>query len=174
MNIEEYAQLYAVIRVIFGISIFFGLIGWLIAFISQYEIKYSKYKKYGIILIFNAVFWGFTTLGVYTKLYNNVRDEIISLVIDPKTEIYQQDFTFGKLSSTELKNEMKKINDHNSGHSGYGECMHLIIKNKKIKAFHLRLCKDTQKENEYWIFTDKYSFLEPTTEIGRIYSELLE
>lgn len=119
MKIEEYAQLYAVIRVIFGISIFFGLLGWLITFIAQFEMKYSKYKI-GLILIFNAIFWGFTTLGVYTKLFNSIRNEILIIVKDPNTIIYQRDFTFGKQSSNDLKNEIKKINGNNSGHSGYG------------------------------------------------------
>ncbi|HEX8575416.1 MAG TPA: hypothetical protein VF677_03900 [Flavobacterium sp.] len=85
MNIEAYSQLYAVIRFIFGISVLFGILGWLIAFISQFEIKYLKFKKIGLILIFNSMFWGFLTLAVYTKLLNNIRSEIIMIVEDPNT-----------------------------------------------------------------------------------------
>ena len=174
MNIEEYAQLYAVIRFIFGISIFFGLFGFLIVFVSQFGIKYSKYKKVGIILIFNAIFWGFLTIGAYTNLFNSIRNEMVTLVKDPNTKIYQQDYTFGKLSSNELKNEIKKIKNNNTSHSDYGECMNLIISNKKIKTFYIMMCKDTRINNKYWIFTDKYSFIEFSTEIGEIYSGILK
>lgn len=174
MNIEEFAQLYAVIRIIFGISIFFGLLGWLIAFIAQFEKKYLKFKKIGIILIFNALFWGFLTIYIDTKLYNNIRNKITTLIKDPSTKISQQDYTYGKLSSIQLKNEIRKIKNHNSSHSDYGKCMNLNVSNKNTKAFHLRICKDTQIVNEYWIFTDRYSFLEPDTEIGGVYSELLK
>lgn len=52
--------------------------------------------------------------------------------------------------------------------------MYLIIINKKTKTFHLRVCKDNQKDNKYWIFTDKYNFLEASTEIGRIDSDILK
>jgi|GEM_PF-3175454 len=174
MNLEKHALLYEITSIVFGISVFLGLLGWLIAFVSQFEMSYLKFKKIGLILIFNAIFWGFATLGIYTKLYNKIRNEIATLMKDPATEIYQEDFTYGKLSSTELKTEIKKINDHNPGHSNYEKCMLLTVINKKTKTFHLTICKDTQRDHIYWIFTDKYDFINHRTEIGRISSEILK
>ena len=173
MNTETYAQLYAVVRLIFGISIFFGLLGFVVAFVAQFEAKFLKYKKIGITLILNAIFWGFLTFFSYTKLYDSVRNEIITLLKDPGTTIHQQDSTFGKLSSDQLKKELIKITDRDPGHSGYGACMNLIVSNKKTKTFHIRICKDTQRNNDYWIFTDRYRFIEVDDEIGRIYSDVL-
>lgn len=164
MNIESYAKLYAVIRLIFGFSILFGLLGFVVAFVAQFEKTFSKYRKAGIVLIFNAIFWDFLTFFIYTKLYDSVRNELITLLKDPNTRIHQQDYTFGKLTLDQLKKELIKITDRNPGHSGYRACMNLIVSNKKIKTFNIRICKDTQRDNDYWIFTDKYSFIED--EIG--------
>lgn len=174
MSIDEYSELYLTIKLIFAISVFFGLIGFSIAFISQFEIKFLKYRKVGFILIFNAIFFGFLTYNIYIRLMENIRNEIKTIVSDPNTEIFQQNYAFGKFYSKELKNEIQKMKDYNSHHSGYGECMNLIIINKKIKTFHLMLCRDTQITNEYWVFTDKYSFIESDDEIGRIHSDILK
>lgn len=171
MNTATYAQFYAVIRLIFGISILFGLIGFSIAFVAQFETKFLKYKRVGIVLVLNAIFWGFLTFFSYSKLYGSVRNELITFLKDPNTTIAQQDYTFGKLSSDQLKNEIIKITNRDPGHSGYGACMNLIVRNKKTKTFHIRICRDTQRDNDYWIFTDLYSFTED--EIGRIYSDVL-
>lgn len=173
MSIDEYSELYLTIKLIFAISVFFGLIGFSIAFISQFEIKFLKYRKVGIILIFNAIFFGFLTYNTYTNMIEKIRKEVKMIVNDADTKIYQQDDVFGKFSSKELKDEILKMKDYNSHHSGYGEGMGLTIVNKKIKTFHLTLYRDTQISNEYWVFTDKYDFMASDDEIGRIHSDIL-
>ena len=173
MSINGYSELYLTIKLIFAISILFGLIGFSIAFISQFEIKFLKYRKVGLILIFNSIFFGFLTYLIYTNLMEKIRNEVKMIVNDADTKIYQRDDVFGKFSSKELKNEIHKLKDYNVHHSDYGECMNLTIVNKKIKSFHLMLCRDTQISNEYWVFTDKYDFMATDDEIGRIHSDIL-
>ena len=64
MNTETYAYLYAAVRLIFGISIFFGLLGFVVAFVAQFEAKFLKYKRVGIVLLLNVIFWDFLTFLV--------------------------------------------------------------------------------------------------------------
>lgn len=93
---------------------------------------------------------------------------------DASTTVHQQDDALGKFSSDQHKNEIIKITDRNPGHSGYRACMNLVVSNKKIKTFHIKICRDTQQNNDYWIFTDSYSFVAFDDEIGRIYSDVLK
>ena len=169
--IETLEKIYSFLR--FPLPYSFGLafLGFVLMLFSNFlkSLKKNprKIRIIGGVLFGQLIILGIALVLLQVTILRKIRNEFIEIIKNPQTQIIQIDKNFGEFNSVELKNELLKIKNYEPHHSGINEEMKLRIKNPE-NSFIVRICRDTQYENEYWIFSEKYWFSSDDEEIGRI------
>lgn len=107
---------------------------------------------------------------ILSRTQVKIRNEFIIILKNPNTQIIQNDQTFGKFTSAEMKIELQKIKESQPHHSGTEREMQLVLLTNG-KTYNIKVAQDEYDKKEYWIFFDKYGFGQSSEEIGRIKSE---
>ena len=163
--IENLEALSSFLTSLLPFSSFIALIGLLIAMLTRL-FKNDKIKVIGIALFVQIFILALLLIIVQSMMTKNIRNEILGILADPKTEIVVNYNDFGSLQPEELKKELFKLKDIPANHSHpTGKKTIPVI--SAAGNFNLFIAQDSNDAKEFWIFTDKYDRSEET-EIGKI------
>ncbi|TXF79589.1 hypothetical protein [Chryseobacterium sp.] len=169
--IEALERIYSFFRFPFPFCFGVAFIGIVLLLSSNVlkslKINSKKIQIIGFILIGQLFIVGLILVLLQSIILNEIRNEFIRILESPKTQIVQTDKNFGIFTSDELKVELIKIKEYSPHHSGTSNEMKLKLVNPD-NNFNIKVFRDSQNPNEYWIFTDKYWFGSKDEEIGRI------
>ncbi len=156
----------------FGIA-FIGFILFLATnSMEKFSNRKSKLKNIGIIMFAQIFLLEFFMIILQSILTNHIRTEFVEILKNKNTLLVQDNNTFGKFSSVELKNELLNVKNFEPHHSHPENEMSInVISN--YGNFIITVGQDSNEKNEYWIFSNKYKF-SSDNEIGRINSELFK
>lgn len=172
--VEILEKIYSILRHALPFSFALAFIGIVLILLSNVieSLKKNpkKLRSLGIAFVSQLFLLGLVLVAIQTTVITKIRNEFITIVKDPNSQIIQKDHTFGKFTSAEIKDELLKIKGSEPHHSGTGREMKLEILTNG-KKFNITLAQDEQNKKEFWIFFDKYKFGSSSEEIGKIKSQ---
>jgi len=156
------------------LSFAFGLIGFGCLFIWQYgnPDNPKKYLKRGGVLFGQVFLTWIIGFGVLWLIQSRAKDELRSIIANEQVNLSIDGEHLDnrkKVEITQILKTLKSISAHHS-HPTKEIIIELEYNNQKSKIY---LNKDSERENEYWVFWDKYRITE-SNEIGRITSKKLK
>lgn len=152
-----------------------GIIGLIFLFYTQYGNPTEKKKplKIGIILLVQGFMtWviGFGTLAIITT---RARNEVKTFLSGPMAQVTLNGLQLDKVHSLELITELQAIENIMAHHSHPVTKNEIILKSSTKDSLVLTLERDSEIDNEFWVFLRKYKSTKGE-EIGRIRSEKLQ
>lgn len=168
--IEILENIYYFLSKLLPYSFGIALIGFLMSFIADIA-KNIKFKKICFILFLQIFVMGFIMFGLQEIIIRKIRNEVVEILSDPKTQIITSRNDF-EILPNELKKELLKIQDISPNHTGPEDKKPIeVISSKGI--FKIFIGRDSANKNQFWIFTDRYEFGKEQ-EIGRVTSTLIK
>ncbi|KAB1068526.1 hypothetical protein F6U93_06240 [Tamlana haliotis] len=173
MNIETLDYFASIWKYWMIASFLLGILGFIFA--KNYRVANGHYKQkflvLGIILIIQAPVTFFIGTNSVENIQNNARIELLKN-INNNCVIRINGKELNNEQSQLIINEITKIKKPDPHHSNSTKFMKIsVVCGNEI--YDLTFEQDSQYENEFWIFLDKYNFTR-SNEIGRINSELIK
>lgn len=150
-----------------GMSIFFALVAK--EMILDPENFIGRPKK--AVLKWLALFL-ITALGGLFSIHgveHLARKELRNNLLIDQTKIEVEHKYLSPKEIDKLKLELTKIEHIDGHHSSPRSSIKISMTNGNVRS-KIKVCRDSKKKNEYWIFWNKYRYSK-TNEIGRIISD---
>lgn len=163
--VENLETFYSFLISLLPFSFAIALIGLITAMLTRL-FKNDRVKVIGIALFVQPFILALLLIIVQNMLTKRMRSEVLGILADPKTEIVMNSEDFGLLQPEELKKELFKLKDISPNHS-HPEDQKKVQVISPAGNFNLFIAQDSNDAQQFWVFTDKYNFIQET-EIGKI------